>query len=116
MSDSECGRQTLALPALAGGGAVLAASPAQAVAHDSLPRIKVLSSRKGLLRAPFAASAGPAPIDGTTTAGLLTYDGSFVGPCLWVSPGDCVNLTIRNCLTVPINTHFHGWWGAQHGH
>jgi hypothetical protein len=46
----------------------------------------------------------------------LTYDGSFVGRCLRVSPGDRVDLTILNCLTAPINTHFHGWWGARHGH
>ncbi|MEY4170387.1 MAG: hypothetical protein RLZ94_1460 [Actinomycetota bacterium] len=103
-------RQALALAALAGGGALLAASPAQAAARDSLPRIRVLRSRNGVLRAAFAASAGPAPIDGTMTAGLWTYDGSFVGPCLRVSPGDRVDLTIRNRVTVPINTHFHGWW------
>jgi FtsP/CotA-like multicopper oxidase with cupredoxin domain len=103
-------RQALASAVLAGGGALLGSSIAHAGTRDSLPQIPVLRSRNGVLRAAFAAAAGPAPIDGTRTAGLWTYDGSFVGPCLRVAPGDRVDLTVRNRVSVPINTHFHGWW------
>ena len=106
-------RQTLALTALAGGGALLGSSPALAApvdTRDALPRVRTIRSRNGVLRASFAAAAGSAPIDGAMTSGLWTYDGSFVGPCLRLAPGDRMDLTVRNDVSVPINTHFHGFW------
>lgn len=89
---------------------LLGTSPAFAASRDSLPRIPAIRSRGGVLRTTLDAVAGPARIDGVMTEGLWTYDGSFVGPCLRLSPGDRMDLTVRNGVTVPINTHFHGFW------
>ena len=109
-------REAISLGGLAGGALLASAAglvgsaPAFASAGDSLPRIREIRSRNGVLRAALTASAGSAPIDGTMTAGLWTYGGSFVGPCLRLAPGDRMDLTVRNGVTVPINTHFHGFW------
>lgn len=109
-------RQALSLAALAGGVAVsggsvlLGSGSAQAATRDTLPRLPVLRARGRVLKASLEASTGAAPIDGTMTSGLWTYAGSFVGPCLRLAPGDRMDLTVRNDVTVPINTHFHGFW------
>ena len=109
-------RQALSLAALAGGSAVaggsvlLGSGSAQAATRDTLPRLPVLRARGGVLKGSLDASTGAAPIDGTLTSGLWTYNGSFVGPCLRLAPGDRMDLTVRNDVTVPINTHFHGFW------
>ena len=108
-------RDALALSALAGGAALLggrAASAAEldSAAGDTLPTIPVVRSRHGILRATFDATPRPAMLNGQLTKGLWTYDGNIVGPCLVVAPGDRIELTVRNRVSVPINTHFHGCW------
>jgi len=100
----------MGLAALASGGVLLGANAAHAAVRDTLPRIPVIRSRNGVLRATLDAVAGPARLDGVTTQGLWTYDGSYVGPCLRLAQGDRVDLTVRNGVPVPINTHFHGFW------
>ena len=109
-------REAISLGGLAGGTLLVGASglmgsaSAQAATQDTLPRIPAIRSRGGVLKATLEASTGAAPIDGTLTSGLWTYGGAFVGPCLRLAPGDRMDLTVRNGVTVPINTHFHGFW------
>ena len=115
-------REVLALAGVAGAASVFAAAPALAAADprrdavvDTLPRVPEIRSRNGLLKATLTAKTGAAMIAGTSTQGLWTYNGLFVGPCLRVNPGDRLELTVRNQTPVPINTHFHGCWVSPHG-
>ncbi|MFM9134155.1 MAG: multicopper oxidase family protein [bacterium] len=113
-------RDALALGAALGGaaalgGVVLGAGSALAAdtcsrARDTLPRLPVIRSRNGLLRATLVATQAPADLMGRPTEGLWTYNGHFPGPCLVVSPGDRLDLTVRNETPVPVNTHYHGCW------
>ena len=103
-------REALGLAAVAGGAVLLGGPSAQAGTRETLPRIPVIRSRNGVLKARLEAVAGAAALDRVTTDGLWTYDSSFVGPCLRLSPGDRMDLTVHNGVPVPINTHFHGFW------
>ncbi|MGI9196156.1 MAG: multicopper oxidase family protein [Candidatus Nanopelagicales bacterium] len=109
-------REAMALAALSGSAVALGASPALAGSRrrkapvDTLPTIPTIRSRNGILRATLDATPGSAVINGVSTKGLWTYSGRFVGPCLRVSPGDKLELTVRNQTPVPVNTHFHGCW------
>ena len=82
---------------------------------DTLPIIPVIKSHNGILKTTLVATDKPTYVDNKLIHGLWTYNGFFSGPCLQVKPGDCVDITIKNNITVPINTHFHGMWMSPLG-
>lgn len=55
----------------------------------------------------LAALAGGAAVAGGGGACCWAANRRRIGPCLRLAPGDRVDLTVRNDVTVPINTHFH---------
>ncbi|MFM7211634.1 MAG: twin-arginine translocation signal domain-containing protein [Actinomycetota bacterium] len=56
-------REALGLAAVAGGAVLLGAPSAQAGVRETLPRIPVIRSRNGVLKAKLDAVAGAAPLD-----------------------------------------------------
>ena len=117
-------RDALALGAALGGAAFAAtalgagtalAGDTASGARDTLPRLPVIRSRDGLLKATLVATQEPSNLLGHRTAGLWTYNGQFPGPCLVVAPGDRLDLTVRNETPVPVNTHYHGCWVRPSG-
>ena len=82
---------------------------------DTLPVIPVIKSLNGLLKTTLVATQKPTYVDNKMMNGLWTYNGLFSGPCLLVKPGDRVDITIKNNITVPINIHYHGMWMSPSG-
>ncbi len=115
-------RDALALGALLGGsaalagvGAAAAAPSAPGVPLDTLPSLPVIRSRNGVLRTTLVATPRPTRLIGQVTQGLWTYNGLFSGPCLRAAPGDRIDITIRNEVSVPVNIHYHGLWVSPSG-
>jgi FtsP/CotA-like multicopper oxidase with cupredoxin domain len=82
---------------------------------DTLPVIPVIKSCNGLLKTTLVATQKPTYVDNKMINGLWTYNGLFSGPCLLVKPGDRVDITIQNNITLPINIHYHGMWMSPSG-
>jgi FtsP/CotA-like multicopper oxidase with cupredoxin domain len=82
---------------------------------DTLPSIPIIKSYKGVLKTTLVATQKPTYVDNKIINGLWTYNGLFSGPCLRVAPGDRVDITIKNNITVPINIHYHGLWMSPSG-
>jgi len=82
---------------------------------DTLPVIPVIKSRNGILKTTLVATQKPTYVDNKMMNGLWTYNGLFGGPCLLVKPGDRVDITIINNITLPINIHYHGMWMSPSG-
>ncbi|MGI9196827.1 MAG: multicopper oxidase family protein [Candidatus Nanopelagicales bacterium] len=99
-----------ALLGLAGQQEALAAGP-----RDTLPRLRVIRSRAGVLEASFTATTTPARLMGVPTDGLYTYDQQFVAPLLVIDPGDRLSLTVRNRTPIDLNTHLHGFHVTPEG-
>lgn len=53
-------------------------------------------------------SQGTATIGDDTVSDAWTYNGSYVGPTLWVQPGDTLDVTIINNINQVSNLHTHG--------
>jgi suppressor of ftsI len=67
----------------------------------------VVYSKNGMLRATLVAQNGTVPVSGVAVAGTQTYavegagERGFLGPTLHVKPGERVELTLDNRITVP---------------
>jgi len=74
---------------------------------DASPR-RVYTSSNGVLRATLTLAPGQARIGDQIVGGMLLYNGLYPGPVLRARPGDRLQLTVRNGMNIPTNTHFHG--------
>jgi suppressor of ftsI len=74
----------------------------------------VLRSRRGVLATTLTVSPTRYEVAGTRIRGKA-YDGSFIGPTMWVRPGDRIVLRFRNQLDQPTNIHFHGFHTSPSG-
>jgi suppressor of ftsI len=82
--------------------------------HQAFGEPPELIARHGELKATLTVSEGEIEVAGTTVIGK-SYNGSFPGPTMRVSPGDWIRLTLRNELDQPTNIHFHGFHTSPSG-
>ena len=82
--------------------------------HQAFAEPRQLRSRDGELAATLTVGAGPLEIGGTQVIGK-SYDGSFPGPTMVVSPGDWIRLEFVNNLDEATNIHFHGFHTSPSG-
>ncbi len=73
-----------------------------------------LRSEGGALVATLTVGAGSLDVSGAEVLGK-SYNGSFVGPTMVVSPGDSIRLRLENNLDEPTNIHFHGFHTSPSG-
>ena len=73
-----------------------------------------LRSENGELASTLTVGAGPVEVSGTDVVGK-SYNGSFPGPTMIVSPGDWIRLRFVNNLDQPTNIHFHGFHTSPSG-
>ncbi len=73
-----------------------------------------LVASDGVLSGTFTVQRTRFAVGGTEVVGR-SYDGSFIGPTLVVSPGDRIELTIDNQLPEQTNIHFHGFHTSPSG-
>ncbi len=73
-----------------------------------------LVAADGVLSETFTVQRTRFAVGGTEVVGR-SYDGSFIGPTLVVSPGDRIELTIDNQLPEQTNIHFHGFHTSPSG-
>jgi suppressor of ftsI len=73
-----------------------------------------LVSEGGKLAAILTLAEGELDVSGTSVVGK-SYNGSFPGPTLRVSPGDWIRLRFDNRLDQQTNIHFHGFHTSPSG-
>jgi suppressor of ftsI len=120
------GRSFLIATVLAAGAVATAAGMAGGKAPDPVPTTfptqqgqpfaepRVLSSSNGVLATTLTVSRATYQVGGTPIRGK-SYDGTFVGPTLRVSPGDRIVIRFENQLNQVTNIHFHGFHVSPSG-
>jgi suppressor of ftsI len=96
---------TAGLVATSAGGA---AAWSMAGPPESAADGPVLRSRNGRLRVDLSAGPGNVKVNGSSTGGLLTYNGRFPAPTMVVRPGDRLQIRLTNKTPTWTNLHFHG--------
>ncbi len=82
--------------------------------HQPFSEPRELRSSGGELAARLTVGEGPVDVGGTSLV-AKSYDGSFPGPTMVVSPGDSIRLDLVNTLDEPTNIHFHGFHTSPSG-
>ena len=109
---SPTGSSTSTSTATATAGDVPTTFPVQQ--HQPFEAPQELRSKDGVLDATFTLKKQDFDVAGTKVQGFA-YDGQFIGPTLYVKPGDTVKIHLRNDLDEPTNLHSHGMFVSPIG-
>ena len=82
--------------------------------HQPFGEPRELQSSGGELRAKLTVGEGPIQVGGVSVIGK-SYDGSYPGPTMVVSPGETIRLELVNGLDEATNIHFHGFHTSPSG-
>ena len=106
------------------GGVILAAAVAGCASgddgsfgaeeHQPFRQPPELVASNGVLTSKLEVTQGPIQVGGVSVIGK-SFNGSFPGPTMVVSPGDTIRLELANNLTEPTNIHFHGFHTSPSG-
>ena len=111
-SPSPTGSSTSTSSPTATAGDVPTTFPVQQ--HQPFEAPQELRSKDGVLDATFTLKKQDFDVAGTKVQGFA-YDGQFIGPTLYVKPGDTVKIHLRNDLDEPTNLHSHGMFVSPIG-
>jgi FtsP/CotA-like multicopper oxidase with cupredoxin domain len=87
------------------GAAILSTTPAEG--QTTFPEPTEYLSEDGVLNTSLTVSRETIDLAGAPVEAMV-YNGTFVGPTLWVNPGDRIELALVNNLDEMTNIHFHG--------
>jgi suppressor of ftsI len=92
----------LLVPLILAGSAAAAPSPGFFEPHE-------IVSHNGVFKATLVFAKGTAMVNGRPVQNMMTVNGMYPGPTLKMQPGDHVEITLINKLSLPTNFHFHGF-------
>ena len=105
---------------MGGGGSGSVIDPPAGAAFKDPPVMPNLSTVPGIVEVNLEANISPVSVNGTM-ANLMTYNGSYPGPTIYVKRGDIVKVHFKNSLPYTTaqnilgfannisNIHTHGW-------